>query len=207
MNVPITRENVRDIPVVGSIKRAFPFFKDLKLHAREILFVYRYVNNNFNAQEAYTFAGLGGTKKTIEVNSCQYLKRPRVQEGMKKYLEDILGDERNELEKKLFDIFFVQAFYDPSMFYNLNGTPKFKKWADIPEKYRCCVESLETKMYGKDARSIVVLKLIDRKWAQDKLDKYIGMTKEKIDVKHTFQMTQETENNLRSTFDGDGKKK
>ena len=67
----------------------------------------------------------------------------------------------------------IEATYDPSMFIDPTGKPVFKKWEEIPEKYRCCIKEIETKAYGKDAdRVITKIVLVDRSKARQELVKY-----------------------------------
>lgn len=83
----------------------------------------------------------------------------------------------------------IIATYDPSMFINTKGESKFSSFEEIPQKYRCCVEGIETKYFGKDAeQEVTVIKLADRKSARQELYKFIDsplLNPDKLQVIHT----------------------
>jgi hypothetical protein len=79
---------------------------------------------------------------------------------------------KTNLPQILLEQLYAQATYDPGMFIDKNGDPKFKDWDEIPENYRCCVEGIETNWHGKDAdRKSVKIKLVDREKARKYLTK------------------------------------
>lgn len=69
----------------------------------------------------------------------------------------------------------IQATYDPAMFYDLDGTPVFHSWNDIPPRYRCCVKELKTAVHGRDGDvRVIEMKLADRMAAGEKYFKMTG---------------------------------
>lgn len=77
----------------------------------------------------------------------------------KKYMKEI----RDYLPQSMLEQLVIQATYDPSMFFTPEGKVAFSSWEEIPKKYRCCVEGIEQKAYGKDADvTITTIKLVDR---------------------------------------------
>jgi len=184
-------------------KPMYSLFQDLNLKPKQIKFIIIYCNNNFNGRKAYLEAGYkSNTEGAMDSTVSILLKNKKVLEGLRRFLDSILGSAKTELEKRLFDTFFHQAFYDPEMFYNLDGTVKASSWDEIPKEYHCCIESLEQRFYGKDAdKKVTILKLIDRKWAQDKLDKYIQMTKDTKAIEFV-NIPEDKKRELAKTFEG-----
>jgi len=159
------------------------------------MFVHYYCENGFNALQAYRSAYSAPGKEipadqTAGTLGHLLLKNIQVQEGIHTYLESILAPSRTILEKQIFDTLWKRAFYDPSMFLDLDGEvrtiddpetgiARAIEFKDIPEEWRCVIDGIEKKYFGKDAVVYsIVLKLADRDKALDKLDKYIGMTKD-----------------------------
>lgn len=180
-----------------------------KLTIKQRKFAYFYILNNMNGVEAAKYAGYKVHKGKNEYMHCQVIASQNLNkliiiEAIEKIANKIIKN-RKALEQRLFDIWFSQATYDPSIFFNPDGELKFKTWEEIPEKYRCCIEGMEIKYYGKDAqRKIIALKLVDKKFAQDKLDKYIQMTKDTS--KTEIEMSDETVTKLQNIFNRNVKK-
>jgi hypothetical protein len=94
----------------------------------------------------------------------------------------------------------VQAFYDPTMFFNPDGTVRFQSWDEIPERFRHCIEGMEVKYYGKDAdKRVIMLKLVNREKAQMQLAKYIQMIKD-VPAVQVIPLGKETEDKLVDIF-------
>lgn len=171
---------------VSELKKVTPYLDEIepKLTSRQRLFSWYYCFNGFNAADACRRAGhkyknaddAQASAKYYSIIGAQNLTKPVIKEAIKLILQNELDTNKEKLETELFDLYYVQATYDPSMFYNTDGSPRFETWDEIPKKFRCCVESLETKYYGKDAhKAVTIMKLVDRKNAQDKLAKYVKM--------------------------------
>jgi hypothetical protein len=159
--------------------------KKEKVKLSHIKFVVEYLNNGMNAGQAYlkhVAKKPDITMDTAYTNGCLLLRNPKIREALRIVITDWLEEKRGKLEKELIDVLYRRAFYDISIFQNENG--EFKELEDIPNEWRCCVDGVEKKYYGKDATtSVIILKLADRDRAIDKLDKYIQMTKElSVDV-------------------------
>jgi hypothetical protein len=162
------------------LKKTFHLFDDLDLKPRQKLFVAYYCANHFNAYEAYIKAGYNTTTEgSAQASASILLRNPKIVEAMSRYIKDILAPCKSELEKRIYDVWFKRAFYDVKMFINDDGSPAFAGWDEIPEEWRVVVDGIETKAYGKDASvEKIVIKLANKENALDKLDKYIGMTRE-----------------------------
>ena len=123
---------------------------------------------------------------------------------MNKFYLNMLENGKVKLSKQLFDGWFTLAFYDPSVFINEDGAPAFTSWDQVPAEQRKCIESIETKAYGKDGLvTITSIKLADRKFYMDKLDKYIGMTRELKELTIVSKVTKEQEKELQNIFEGE----
>ncbi len=175
--------------------------KKNKIPIKHIMFVAEYITNRFNGTDAYlkTIAKKTTTYNAAAVEACKLLKNPKICGAIKIVLDEWLAEKKLKLEKQIIDRLYAKAFYDPSIFFNPDGSVKFKKWEDIPEEYRCCVEGMEVKYYGRDAdRSVVILKLADQSKAMNELSKYIELYKEASTTEHT--LSDDTVNNLKKIF-------
>ncbi len=145
-----------------------------------------YVFNNHNKTDAYRRAyyshvdnktgkivmDISKAAKRINMGVLAALCSKKIynQVAIKK-LEEVIEEQiKSILPTDLLRQMVIQATYDPSMFVNLDGSPKYTDWDDIPPEYRCCIEGIETKVYGRDGQEEkVVTKLVDR----DKSRKYL----------------------------------
>ncbi len=192
--------------ISADLRRLIDCLQGLELTNKEKLFIAHYIEAHYNGTEAYIKAGF--TVKNRETASSQasaLLRKATIVEGLHTYIASVLGPMQESLKKQLFERWFVQAFYSVDMFVKPDGTPAFTSWEEIPEKYRCCIENIERKYYGRDAsQSSVIIKMVDQKFYQDKLDKFIQMTKESR-LLEVSEITDEEKKRLASMFPG-GKK-
>lgn len=179
----------------AEIVKITPYLDNIepKLTIKQRKFAIFYALKEENGAEACRKSGYKVRKGKDEplamaVQASQNLNKLNIKEALIKIRKHLI-DDKSYLEKKLYDMWKLQATYDPSVFYNPDGKIKFKKWEDIPEKYRCLITKFEVKYYGRDAnREVIVMELADKKFAQDKLDKYIQMTKETIDLNEDIKI-------------------
>ncbi len=172
-----------------------------KLNPKYIMFVANYITNGFNGTEAYMKSvARKGTKPggvTQDVN--RLLENPSIKQAIQIVIDEWLGEKKLKLEKQIIETLTARAFYDINMFIHQDGSPKFSKIEDVPEQWRCVIDGIESKAYGKDANVVkIVLKLADRERAIEKLSKYIELYKES--EKQELLMTDETAKRLASIF-------
>lgn len=189
-------------------KEVLKKLQDLKLKPKEILFIALYVSNNFKGTQAYIDAtkvkGKERSYGAMAVRASVLLGKDRVKAGVRLILDVLLGEKKVNLDKKIIETLEKRAFYDPQMFFRADGTPAFDNWEAIPEEWRCVVDSLERKYYGKDAStSVIVMKLADKDVALDRLSKYITLYKDSTEVEH--KMSDETIKKLQEVFRGEKK--
>ena len=155
-----------------------PGFEDVGASAKELTFACEYIASGFSAPKAYKkiYPQWAGAKNPSAAVPTWFLRRPRVQELVALYMTTWLREKGNELQHRVVDTLFTQAFYDPSVFMDVDGSPRFKSWDEIPENLRCCVVKIDTKFYGKDARPQSTITLIDRNQALMALAKYVSIT-------------------------------
>lgn len=113
--------------------------------------------------------------------------KPHIKEAIKRIRENVQRQIKESLPSQLCEQLVIQAMYDPSMFFNPDGSVAFKNWNEIPKKYRCCVQGIKTKAYGKDGDTIITtIELADREVARKYLIKmFPGLVgPDKIDVVH-----------------------
>jgi hypothetical protein len=88
----------------------------------------------------------------------------------------MLNERKGELEHKILDVLWHQAFFDPAKLIDVDGRPSFKTWDEVPLPLRYCIDDIETKFYGQHAdRAWTRLKFVDRKQALKELATYVGM--------------------------------
>ena len=110
-----------------------------------------------------------------------------IQEAISKIEAEHLRQVKLTIPKSLMNQLVVQATYDPSMFFNPDGSVAFNEWDEIPEEYRCCVEGIETKAYGRDGTTLLTtIKLVDREKARKYLLKVCPglLEAEKMEIIH-----------------------
>lgn len=175
--------------------------KQKKLSLKHILFISHYITNGFNATDAYanSIARKNARRTSCATHGLETVKRPEIQDAIKIVIDKWLGEKKLKLEKEIIDRLYVKAFYSPEMFINPNGTARFKSWEDIPEKYRCCVEGIEVKYFGKNIGEKVVIKLADQYRAMAELSKYIELYKG-ADAANSVTMSEETVVKLAEVF-------
>jgi hypothetical protein len=210
-NLPIRKPFVTD-ETAGKIKekvtankvlKTMPFLGTLQLRPKQIMFIYYYCANGFNATKAYRSAGYEANNAGAAADAMA--SRESVREGIRRYLEALLTGAKLGLENKIFNVLWNRAFYLPSTFVNPDGSPIFEKWEDIPEDLQVCIDSIETKAFGKDAALLITsVKLANREWALAELNKYIGMTKLQ-EQPVVINLPAEVESHLKNIFDNNRK--
>ena len=115
------------------------------------------------------------TKKSI---ISRTLNNERIAEGRQRYIQFLMGNERNTLQLDIIEKYKLRAFYDISIFYDEDGTPK--SLDDIPERYRkACLSSIENKMTGgSDPQRYTNFKLPDKDKALKSLTEVFNMFRE-----------------------------
>jgi len=167
-------------------KQLYNRLKKMQLTPKEIKFCTEYISNGYNATQAYMTVYPTSGKNTAMVTSVQYLLKPKLKEAVGIILCEWISEKKVALENQIIASLYLQAFYDPKMFIQIDGTPNFKDWDDIPKDLRICIEGIETKYYGQSERKVIIVKLVDRNKALERLDKWLGMTREKMNVVHTI---------------------
>lgn len=171
------------LPTIAKLRKNFKFFKELKLKPKQIKFICYYCQLGFNATEAYKQAGYKyKNNNSASATSSGMLRQPNIKKGIRMYLDEALGVFKDKLEKEIFDMLYRQMTYDPFMFINTDGSPKFKKPEDIKPEWRCCIKAIETKLYGQSETRITKITLVDREQAVEKLAKYITMFKDTLEI-------------------------
>jgi hypothetical protein len=187
------------------LKKITPYLDDIepKLTKKQRKFAYFYVMNNFNGTEAcmnsgYRYKKNGDANAFYRVVAVENLNKLNIKDAVQKIIQHAIKDKK-EIEKELFTLMWHRANYDIKTFQNEDGT--FKLLSEIPDEWRCCIDGVERKYYGKNADvCVVVSKLADRDKAIDKLDKYIKMTNDIQEEKN--ELTNETMKELLEMLHG-----
>ena len=169
---------LNELSYVGKNKKTY------KLSMKNRCFAWYYCFNGFNKSDAFRRSHKSAyNPKTHKlqmvkdphnpgdtVDGTKLLKNPLVKRAVELIQAEIERQIKSNMNLEFVEQLYIQATYDPSMFVDLDGKPKIKSLKQVPKKYRCCVESIEKKYYGKNAHvSSIVLKLVDR----DKARKYL----------------------------------
>jgi hypothetical protein len=124
----------------------------------------------------------------IAIEAGRLYNKPYIQESIRRIQEEFIKTIKLMVPQSIVEQLHIQATYDPSMFIDIDGSPCYKKLTDIPQKYRCCVEGIETKYYGRNAdKKVVSIKLVDRDKARKHLLRMIPehmLAPEKITLIH-----------------------
>jgi hypothetical protein len=100
--------------------------------------------------------------------------------ALKKYIEGIIGLNKDTLELRIIDIYMLQAFYDPSDIIDANGrlvVDDLKELGDLSK----CIEGIET-TYTRTGVPIIKVKLVDRQKALEQLARYINIMTDSLQV-------------------------
>jgi len=204
---------------ITQIKALTPYLDNFspRLTNLQRAFVWYYCHNGFSAANAAKLAGYKSGSKRGKVNKKstnlyyavqgnENLNHAYIIDAVQLVVRNIVDIEKNSIEPKLFENWMSQAFYDPALFVNPDGTIAFRSWDEIPQQYHCCVISIEKKYYGRNAdKEVIVIKLADKKYAQDKLDKLIQLTKEPSEI--DVNLKEETLDRLENILSGKKRKK
>lgn len=186
--------------IINNLKKSYPFFRDLKLKPRQIRFIYHYCTSLNGIQSLKQAGYKAKTDKSYAVTASRMLNQVNVKKAIRLFFDIVLDQYKEKLEKEIFDIVYRMMTYDPAMFIKKDGTPNFDKLEDIPGEWRCCIKSIKTRAYGKDAIQITELELVDREQAIEKLAKYITMFNETLDINHKFKVSDEDKKRLAIIF-------
>lgn len=147
---------VFDRVTVPDLDAAMPGWKEHNSIA-EARFVYNYLRSN-DAQ-----AAINSVFKSERKPSPQsMLMKPNIRRLIATASRNMAGAKLSELSLKLTNTLWQRAFYDPAVFCNTDGSPKFRTWEEIPESLRCVVDGIETKLYGKNNIPQTTIKLAPR---------------------------------------------
>ena len=195
---------LNDITIPGKAARSKP----RKLTAFQKAFSWYYVFNNNNKADAYKRAKYGRYDKKLDIiqivppewnrktpfasycciEGLALFNLPYIQQAIHAIREHHINNVKVDLPQTFIEQLTIQSTYDPSMFIDVDGEAKFQDWEEIPFEYRCCVEGIEKKYYGKDAdRKVVILKLVDRSKARRELYQFaenLILNPEQLNVIH-----------------------
>lgn len=159
-------------------------WEELGLSIEHCKFIIAYLTNDYNHTLAYSAVYTKCKKSSARVLGTKLLQNVTVKHVIKTFLSTALGGDKLIAEYKNIQKYKAMAYYNPKTFINLDGTPRYKKWSEIPEELQCCIEGIEVKSFGigKHREERVIIKLADRMKSLDKLDKYINLFTNKLEL-------------------------
>jgi len=177
-----------------------------QLNINQIRFIYNYLINGMNATQAYKDAGYKPTTdNTAAVKGYELVRNGKITPIIQAYVKEWILVQKNDVHKRILDVLYAQAFYDPSIFIKPDGSPKFTRWSQIPEQYRVCVKGIETKAYGKDAHiQKTVIQLVDREKSLEKLTKYLELFNNAEKNAMELELSKESKKALQALYEKSG---
>lgn len=198
-------KKAKDRIKVPEAKQLIPGYKKYGLRLKELKFVAEYITNGFNAVQAYINSGYKAKNyRNCGILGSKMFERPGVIQAVQDHIDRWMAEKKIELNEKIIDVLYCQAFYDPAMFITPRGKPRFENWEEIPEKWRCCIEGITTKAYGKDALvQLTEISLVSRERSLERLAKFLTIFKiDETDV--PVRLSKDTEERLSALFNGTG---
>lgn len=160
------------------ILQFLPDFHDTKLTIQEALFAIEYASNGFDGHAAYAkHFDKRLSRGKAEVRAHALLRRDEVRAAVVAVVTLWINEKKLRLEREVIHVLYCQAFYDPAMFINPDGSLAFANWKEIDPEWRVCIEGIEAKRDQK-GNEYIVIKLVDRKWALDKLSRLLSIAEE-----------------------------
>ncbi len=145
-----------------------------QLNEREILFIAEYCNNGFNGSQAAIIAGY--SKKGAGTQAGRMLKNAEIRNGIKAYLDEILGQYKDTLEFEIIKTYKIRAFYNTSDILTEDGALKVERLEDLGDNVRV-IDGIETRP-TKSGDTYTVIKLANREKALEQLTLYMGLIKQ-----------------------------
>lgn len=162
--------------IAAQFATIIPNMTELQLTIPQAKFAITYATNGFDSASAYREAFDKRLKDSEAKHRATWLlARDNIRAAVVTVISHWLNEKKIRLEQEIIQSYYAQAFYDPSMFINTDGSPAFETWDDIPAAWRCCVESIETKMSASGLHTRTVIKLVDRTKALDRLAKLTAL--------------------------------
>lgn len=169
----------RKIYTVDELKALLPDWRSTGATVKQVRFAVEYMTNGFDAQAAYLSTSEVPIKKATAASRAYILlKDPVVIKLQSLFTDQWLGEKKAKLEKEIVETLWAQAFYDPAVLMDTDGSPKFKNWDDVPLVMRRVIEGIDTKYFGQGAtQSQTTITLTKRHSAVMALAQYIAMMK------------------------------
>lgn len=161
-----------------------PNFHESGMTIQEAMFAIEYASNGFNAAAAYRQQyDKRLSDGRAEVRAQTLLRNDAVRQAVVDVVTLWINEKRLRLEREVIASLYAQAFYDPAMFVTPDGCVAFDAWEDIPAEWRCCVEGIEQRR-DKAGVPYTTIKLVDRKWALDRLSRLVALAEEGLAQPH-----------------------
>jgi phage terminase small subunit len=157
-----------------------------ELSDKHTLFVYEYINNNFNATRAY-MAVYEVDENTAAVNGCKLLTNANIRQAIDKAIDESIMADKKELAKRVIAEYKKIAFSDVKNYID----PATGQAIITDETDTSALESVQFDTVTRDRETTLEktkYKLYNKINALDSLSKFILGFAEKHEVEHSGNM-------------------
>lgn len=170
---------------------------DLELTSKELKFLGEYVTQGYNDVAAYKkfYNTKGMANSDIKMEALALVNDRRIKLGVQRFVNLTLDPYRDMLEHQVLNILQRRAFYDPSDFYNDDGS--VKPLDQIEHDLRKCIDDVKEDWKGKDAdrrqvtytlaKRMEALKMLQALLKEGQAVKEEGSEKEKAGMRDTVK--------------------
>jgi hypothetical protein len=187
--MPVEPERLPKKIALQELEDWIPGIAKYKLGLKQMRFLAAYIGNDFNGVEAYHAcnsnkrtkkANEGGCcNRTAAKKACGMLKHYKIQAALTDYMKAFIGENREQLEYRVLEQLYSEAFYKPSDIIDKNGQLILDELEDYPPNLQKCILSIETITHPKDPTiKTQRVKLADRRHARKELELYANIMRD-----------------------------
>lgn len=191
----------------AEVEVALPGYKEQGITTKQARFAAEFLSNGLNGAEAYKAAIARPSEglRACQTGAAAMLRLPGVQAALTLHSKLWLRERQEHLENDILKVLNARAFFDPGIIINVDGTPRFEKWEDLPEEFRRCIDGIETRTTGATRTSgpitTTIVKLANRMESLQMLSQYIHLSKGNV-ANVNLAITPETQALLTAVFQG-----
>ncbi|GHV74882.1 phage terminase small subunit [Spirochaetia bacterium] len=159
-----------------------------ELTKAQLNFIDNFIANDFqNASAAYRKAYPKSKAESARREASRLLTNVDIKTAIGNRLDEIMGEKKIGLEKRIVEYWMIRAFYDPTEIVDINGKLKISQKKLKKTGLYVCIDSINKKVNSQGYETIEY-KFADKDKAADMLSKYLAMIHEKVDVTGTVDL-------------------